>query len=142
MSERYLVLEPNADLLNEAVDAQMLDRPLFLKLVRLAKYTIDLTENQDGELRAAEQIDMDFGKLEITRGKFVIDKINQSRTIIKTDDGTVPKITPEHTIKGVCAVGMEPFPKPAILSIPGDEKYAANIEVFDPNKEYLYDDEA
>jgi hypothetical protein len=141
MSERLLVLEPRANLLDIAKDSETLDSPLYLVLVRLGAYAIDLTENPIGELEAVEKLDIDFDKLEILQGRFLIDKINRSMAITVTDDGTLPKIAPEHIVRGNCSIGTDPFPKPAILHIPSTEKYASHVEIYDPSTEYLYSTE-
>jgi len=71
----------------------------------------------------------------------MVDKINKSRAIATAEDGTMSKIVPEYKVKGVCSVGTEPFPNPAILHIPSTEKYAAHIEIYNPDAEYLYSEE-
>jgi hypothetical protein len=138
MSERLIVLEPRASLLDIAVDSEMLDRPLYLVLARLGTYAIDLTENSIGNLEATEKLDIDFDKLEILQGKFSIDAISRSMAITVTEDGSMSKIAPVHKVRGICSIGTEPFPKPAILHIPSIEKYASHVEIYDPNSEYLY----
>jgi hypothetical protein len=138
MSERFIVLEPRANLLEVANHARESERALLMVLIRLGRHAIDLTENSKGELEAIEKFDIDFDSLEITQGKFLIDKINKSRTVGVAEDGRMSKIVPEHKAKGVCTIGKGSFPQPAILHIPGEEKkYAASIELFNPDNEYL-----
>lgn len=140
MSERLLVIEPRTDLLEEAIDAELLSRPLYLVVVRLGEYAIDLAENSKGDLEAIEEINIDFEKLEITQGKFMVgEKINKSRTITVAEDGTMSKIAPEHKVEGVCSVGANYFPNPAVLHIPDTKNYAAYIEIFRRDTtEYLH----
>lgn len=138
MSERLMVIEPRNNLLSEAKNAEKFNSPLYLVIVKLGKFAINLFEDSKGELKAAEDYDIDFDNLEITQGKFLVDRITKSRIITAAEDGTMSKIEPVHKVKGVCSVGADPFLNPAILHIPSTEKYAAHIEIHDPDTEYLH----